>query len=600
MKMSSVHLWHRISPVWGGGFLRRFRRSLALLLAGAFLTAGGLSADSQTEGADSDGFLYSEYLRGGKRGDGIIAGSFVVRTPHSVLWADGRRVAGKIGDAIDALPLQQWLMDYYLEDSADISGRWREQAARTGWDLASLAADETVMAATAEAARRGFIRNIEVDFRSELGGRFAHAGLNVLGAFRETADDALAWQLRGYYAGKSKRQGGNAGLIYRRATEGNLLLGVNLFADYETYEDEGFWRWSAGGEARSPWLDLFANYYSPIGDAVFRDTTDGGRTATYTAGGYDLELNVHSPDVPWLVGVAEYFLWEGEYGRADDEGYRAGFRIQPRAVPIIWELTYQDGEDGEEIGGQISYIHEFGGVYAGGNSPEFEPRDWFFAPVQREYTQRIYTQNITPDGSIYRLVGIVSANDDEFLGGTVVARDEDLAAAGATANFPLTSLEIVAADTVGAFSTAGSLSVFLDGTLRGATVAAGRTEFLPYRLPLVSLTLETQSAAPGSPGSRAILVYGNDGSASGGTVRLGSTAYINQLTISLIHGTLSVAATGVLAVETNDKTLRLAAGEAAEFEIVEPTTVAGFADADLATIILISSSSPNAVEVETE
>ncbi|MGI9296898.1 MAG: inverse autotransporter beta domain-containing protein [Gammaproteobacteria bacterium] len=572
--------------------MRRVRGAAFWAACGtAVLSVGGLSADSRLAGSADGGFLYSEYLResagGGKEvgGGGFVAGSFVVDSGRSVLWADGRRVADKVGEAIDGLPLRTWLMDYYLAENADISSRWRESVARTGWDLAALAVDETVMAATAGAARRGFIRNIEVDLQSELGGRFAQAGLNVLGAFRETADDALAWQLRGY-AG-SGRQGGNAGLIYRRAAGGNLL-GVNIFTDYETYEDEGFWRWSAGGEARSPWLDLFANYYVPLSDDLIRDTADGGRTATYTAGGYDLELNVHSPKHPWLVGVAEYFVWEGEHGREDDEGYRAGFRIQPRTAPIIWELTYQEGEDGDQIGGRVSYLHKFGAEYAGGRSPEFNARDWFFAPVQREYSQRIYTQDITAPGSIHRLVGIVSADSAETLGGAVVLLDLPTAA-GAAANSPLTSLQITT-ETGGAFSAVNSLSllsVVLSGTLSGASVSE-RVEELPYRLPLLSATLQTDN-------SRAVLEYGNDGDASFGTVRLGSTAYINQLTISLIHGTLSVAASGTLDVETNDTTLRLAAGAAAVFQLIEMTTDA----AALATVILISSSADDAVQVET-
>ncbi|MGI9298747.1 MAG: inverse autotransporter beta domain-containing protein [Gammaproteobacteria bacterium] len=485
-------------------------------------------------------------------------------------------------------------MEYYLEDEADISGRWRESAARAGWDLAVLAVDETVMAATAGAARRGFIRNIEVDLQSELGGRFAQAGLNVLGAFRETADDAVAWQLRGY-GGGGGISGGNAGLIYRRAGEASFgdlrfsrLFGANVFIDYETRDGEGFYRLSGGGEVRSPWVDFFANYYAPLGDAVIRDASDGGRTATYTAGGYDAELNVHSPEYPWLVGVAEYYVWEGEYGREDDSGIRAGLRIESRGSPITWEVLYQSGEEGNAVGGRLSFRHEIGKAYSGiASASEFNARDWFFAPVAREYSQRIYTQNITQAGSIYRLLGIVSvaANGDENLGGTVVLLD-DLTAAGAAANSPLTSLQITTETTGGTFtfSAAVSSSVFLGGVLNGATVAAARTEVLPYRLPLISATLQTDD-------SRVILDYESGDGRSFGTVRLGSTAYINGLTISLIHGNLSVAANGVLTVETDNTTVQVMAGEAAEFQVMEPNTAAS------ASVVLISSSSPGAIMV---
>ena len=236
---------------------------------------------------------------------------------------------------------------------------------------------------------------MEFDLQSELGGRRGSAGLNVLGALRETADyDALAWQLRGF---KTKDGGGgSAGLIYRWLPDETALVGVNAFADYETNNGNGFWRWSAGAEVRTAWADLFGNYYQGITDDKRR-----GDEWIYTADGYDVELNVHSPDLPWLVGEITYFNWKGRHGDDDDRGFRFGVKVKP-ATGVEVALEYEkrnsdsdtdDGDNKKEWSGWVRYSGNLGEparrLRSGGEYNNYEPRDYFFSPAEREYSQRI-------------------------------------------------------------------------------------------------------------------------------------------------------------------------------------------------------------------
>ena len=367
-------------------------------LCGMIALSTALSADSRVSpvgGAASSGaagFLYSDYLQtASDEGHELgFQGSFVVAERRSFLsgLADiGGGFSGRVLEEVESLPLREWGL-HALGGGVFEGERpaHRRALLERGWRLADWLADETLLAATEGGRASGFIRTFELDVRSELGGRRAQVGLNVLGALRERNDDAVAWQLRGFKS--SKGQGGNAGLIYRRLA-GDALAGANVFLDYETYSGDGFWRWSGGTEFRSAWVDVFGNVYKAITgvkkDGIFR---------IYTADGYEVELNVHSPDVPWLTGEATYYNWDDKNLGEDDKdesGVRWGLKLAPWAgLEFGLEYEKQD-DDGKEFAGRVSYRGNFGGVDAGqsGGGGAFEARDWFFAPAEREYSQRI-------------------------------------------------------------------------------------------------------------------------------------------------------------------------------------------------------------------
>ena len=358
-----------------------------------------LSADSRLSpvgagSAGAAGFLYSDYLQtaaaSGRSPE--LQGSFVVENHRPFLADIGGQLPGRIVDEIKTLPLKEWGLGYVFEDRRPAH---QTALAERGWRVADWLAEETLMAATESSRGGGFIRTLEFDLQSELGGRRGSAGLNVLGALRETADyDALAWQLRGF---KTKDGGGgSAGLIYRWLPDETALVGVNAFADYETNNGNGFWRWSAGAEVRTAWADLFGNYYQGITDDKRR-----GDEWIYTADGYDVELNVHSPDLPWLVGEITYFNWKGRHGDDDDRGFRFGVKVKP-ATGVEVALEYEkrnsdsdtdDGDNKKEWSGWVRYSGKLGEparrLRSGGEYNNYDPRDYFFSPAEREYSQRI-------------------------------------------------------------------------------------------------------------------------------------------------------------------------------------------------------------------
>ena len=388
-------------------------------LCGMIALSTALSADSRVSpvgGAASSGaagFLYSDYLQtASDEGHELgFQGSFVVAERRSFLsgLADiGGGFSGRVLEEVQSLPLREWGL-HALGGGVFEGERpaHRRALLERGWRLADWLADETLLAATEGGRASGFIRTFELDVRSELGGRRAQVGLNVLGALRERNDDAVAWQLRGFKS--SKGQGGNAGLIYRRLA-GDALAGANVFLDYETYSGDGFWRWSGGTEFRSAWVDVFGNVYKAISDEV-----EDGNVRIYTADGYELELNVHSPDVPWVTGEATYYNWKGKYPQNDDKdesGVRWGVKLAPWAgLEFGLEYEKQD-DDGKEFAGRVSYRGNFGGVDAGqsGGGAAFEARDWFFAPAEREYSQRIRKVTVGADF----LITVVSADNAAY------------------------------------------------------------------------------------------------------------------------------------------------------------------------------------------
>ena len=388
-------------------------------LCGLVALSTALSADSRLfpvggggAGWGEPGFLYSDYLQTAAASGREVEfqGSFVLDNRRPFLAELGTAFPGRVVDEVKSLPLREWGLGYVFEKRRPAHQR---ALLERGWRLADWLAEETLMAATESSRGGGLIRTLEFDLQSELGGRRAQVGLNVLGALRESNDEAIAWQFRGFKS--SGGLGGNTGLIWRRAVADNrALAGANVFLDYETYADENFWRGSAGAELRSAWADVFGNVYRGFSD----DVKKNNRT-TYTADGYDVELNVHSPELPWLVGEVAYYNFEGKAGDKDDDGVRFGLRFNP-LTDLELGVEYDNGDsddDGKKKwAARIRYSGEFGGVLKAQyrpstNSGNFEPRDWFFAPVEREYSQRIRKAGVAdPFSNNPQIVGVTPSD----------------------------------------------------------------------------------------------------------------------------------------------------------------------------------------------
>ena len=422
--------------------LRRWRRSvkkigLLAVLAGL---APALSADSHSPAelpaapvavsaesalsALSDGFLYSDYLQNlpnlQTETTPIVSGfhgSFAVENRPSLLESIADGLPARLRQEAQSVPLRQWGLGWAIDSRRP---EVTPALAAGGWRLANWLGKEVLLSATDKYG----IQTLEFDLQSELGGRRAAIGVNALGALRQTERNAIAWQLSGF---KSKDGiGGNVGGLYRWVTpDENHLLGANLFLDYEDYEAGAFNRWSLGGEWRSAWVDAFANVYRGITDSKLHK---GERY--YTADGYELEVNVHSPNVAWIAGALTYYNWKGEDGDSDEDGVRFGLRFTP-TLPLLLEVEYDDGDDRDnDWGGRIVYSGEFGGAQSPSvhrRGGEFIPRDFFFIAANRESAQRIRkVEDSRPSHRPGRVINLANRGTDTSKSADIVITGTDI------------------------------------------------------------------------------------------------------------------------------------------------------------------------------
>ena len=317
---------------------------------------------------------------------------------------------------------RDWTLDRANGEDADIqawmSSRWKETPGRLADSLAGSAASW----AGAGLRESEWVETLDFSFQLPLEGRTGWMNLNAIGPLSRGEDSVLGWQLPLSF-GSADDDGetemvGNVGLFYRRTLGDWGLAGVNLFGDYQ---DEGangdFWRWSVGAEYRTSWADVFVNRYIPS-SPPHRTLLSGGtqERIAYSAGGYDAEVRFHAPRSRWLEGFAEYSLWEGEYGDADDSGFRYGFRLLPRTGGLAdgfrFEADYDDTLDGG-LGARFSYDWTLGQSPRRTGYAAFDPRAHLFSPVERRHGQNIRTRiRSLRDGGDVLAVGRSFADGD--------------------------------------------------------------------------------------------------------------------------------------------------------------------------------------------
>ena len=222
------------------------------------------------------------------------------------------------------------------------------------------------------------VKKADIQLQTPLGNRQAQIGINVIGAFAESQNSAFGWQVRAF-GGKDNIGGANVGVFLRRV-DGEILYGINTFADYESGKYGDFLRYGIGGELQNPFSALAINYYLPI-----TDDKRQGQLVAFSQKGYDANLRINIPQLDGLKVRGDYYHFDGKYGTADDKGFRYGLEVQPISDLRIG-VFYDDG--GEEFGGDIAYTYNFGNRQSSPKQEsEFAPD--LFSPIVREYSQRI-------------------------------------------------------------------------------------------------------------------------------------------------------------------------------------------------------------------
>ena len=325
-------------------------------------------------------------------------GEFALRA-ESVLREEAR---GLHADLTSPHRWREWALERANGEDADfrawMSSRWQETPGRLADGYAASLADW----AGSGLRESGWVETLDFSFQLPLQGRAGRLSVNAVGPLLPGlagGDSVLGWQLPLALGALEEEDGdaevvGNFGLFYRRALGDSGLAGLNIFGDYQDAgADGGFWRWSVGAEYRTAWADVFANRYIPSSEAR-RSVLSGGREEriAYTAGGYDAEVRFHAPSSRWLEGFAEYSLWEGEYGDADEEGFRYGLRLSPATGGLAdgfhLEADYDDAADGG-LGARFSYDWTLGQRPRSRGYAAFDPRGHFFTPVERRHDQKI-------------------------------------------------------------------------------------------------------------------------------------------------------------------------------------------------------------------
>ena len=228
------------------------------------------------------------------------------------------------------------------------------------------------------------VKKADVQLQTPLGNRQAQIGMNIMGAFAESQNSAFGWQVRAFGA-ENTTKGANAGIFFRRV-DGETLYGINSFADYEDGKYGEFLRYGIGGELQNPFAAFAMNYYLPITDDKRR-----GATVAFSQKGYDANLRINIPQMDYLKLRGDYYYFGGKYGGEDDKGFRYGLEVQP-INDLRIGVFYDDG--GEKFGGDIAYTYNFGIPQKRESKVAFSPD--LFAPVVREYSQRIMTAQLGP------------------------------------------------------------------------------------------------------------------------------------------------------------------------------------------------------------
>ena len=281
--------------------------------------------------------------------------------------------------------------------SLELDAWWESYSRSYLLDLADSGVEE-ILAYGEERMRErlGFVRNVNLEYRTPLGGRTGYGALSFVGPLQEGADDVIAWQMRASH-NEDAETGANLGLIYRQARDRQsghqgtpMLLGVNAFLDFETHHAGNFLRYSIGGEIRTGTIDFYGNYYVPLTDP--RVDNDG--TTYYSAEGLDVEANIGVPSADWLSAVLGYYWWDGEGPHDSEQGQKIGLRARPNSLWEI-ELEYDWADDRQdEFGGRLSYSRQIGEhpTFTASSRPfggNFNPRNHFYDIVRREYSHRI-------------------------------------------------------------------------------------------------------------------------------------------------------------------------------------------------------------------
>ncbi len=144
----------------------------------------------------------------------------------------------------------------------------------------------------------------------------------------------------------------NLGMGYRKLTSENLLLGANIFGDYQDLHEHG--RLGVGVEALGQILEARLNGY--VGVTTKRAINDTPSSTTYekVADGLDFELGAPIPYLPWFKIYSSGFWYDFDKFK-DKYGWKNRLEIKPNAAITVEFYAWDDNKGEQEYGGRLRF-----------------------------------------------------------------------------------------------------------------------------------------------------------------------------------------------------------------------------------------------------
>lgn len=183
----------------------------------------------------------------------------------------------------------------------------------------------------------------------------------------------------------------NLGAGYRRLTSDDLILGFNVFGDYQDRHHHG--RLGFGVEALGQVLETRLNtYFGGITPPQEIVDTESSRTIERVVDGADVEFGIPVPYLPWLKTYGSAF-WYDFKDFSDKFGWKT--RLEAR-VNDYWRLefyTWDDNKGEIEYGGRIRLNVAFNGLFdfrdafkpSAESFPKKDLTEQMLIPVERSF-----------------------------------------------------------------------------------------------------------------------------------------------------------------------------------------------------------------------
>lgn len=183
----------------------------------------------------------------------------------------------------------------------------------------------------------------------------------------------------------------NLGVGYRNVVSDNLLLGCNLFGDYQDLHEHA--RLGIGLEALGQVLEARLNSYLGV-LTTKRVVEENASSTTYerVADGLDFELGAPVPHLPWLKFYSSGFWYDFDKF-SDKKGWKSRLEAKPTECLALELYTWDDNKGEQEYGGKVRFnvafdkLSDFKEIFKRSDKsfPKKDLKKQLLIPVERNF-----------------------------------------------------------------------------------------------------------------------------------------------------------------------------------------------------------------------